>query len=353
MNQNNSNEQQNDNLETENKEMSNFERSIYLIERNLQEITPQDKINLRKIVMERPLVIYWGTAITNPLHVAYLIPMMKIRDFLLAGCEVKILFADIHGFLDNLKATPEQVKKRYLYYEKIIKTVLSQVVDLEKANLKFIRGSEFQLSNEYSYDLLKLSTLTSIRDLKRAGADVVKQSENPMISSLIYPNMQALDEEYLKVDAQFGGVDQRKIFMHAKTFLPKIGYKKRLHLMNPMMPGLNSEKMSSSEDSSKIDFLDSDKIIIKKINKIFCEEANIVTNGILTVFKYLLFKFFEGRKILGCETYSDLEKSFSEMKIHPKDLKIECSKLLIEIVKPIREEMLTCPELVKDAYNRK
>ena len=28
--------------------------------------------------------------------------------------------------------------------------------------------------------------------------------------------MQALDEEYLKVDAQFGGVDQRKIFMYAE-----------------------------------------------------------------------------------------------------------------------------------------
>ena len=29
-------------------------------------------------------------------------------------------------------------------------------------------------------------------------------------------SLQALDEEYLKVDAQFGGVDQRKIFTFAK-----------------------------------------------------------------------------------------------------------------------------------------
>ena len=28
--------------------------------------------------------------------------------------------------------------------------------------------------------------------------------------------LQALDEEYLKVDAQFGGVDQRKIFTFSK-----------------------------------------------------------------------------------------------------------------------------------------
>lgn len=31
---------------------------------------------------------------------------------------------------------------------------------------------------------------------------------------------QALDEEYLKVDAQFGGVDQRKIFTLAEKVTP-------------------------------------------------------------------------------------------------------------------------------------
>ena len=33
---------------------------------------------------------------------------------------------------------------------------------------------------------------------------------------LVFDVLQALDEEYLKVDAQFGGVDQRKIFTFAK-----------------------------------------------------------------------------------------------------------------------------------------
>lgn len=46
--------------------------------------------------------------------------------------------------------------------------------------------------------------------------------------------LQALDEEYLKVDAQFGGIDQRKIFTFAEKYLPQLGYQKRVHLMNPM-----------------------------------------------------------------------------------------------------------------------
>ena len=64
-------------------------------------------------------------------------------------------------------------------------------------------------------------------------------------------SIQALDEEYLGVDAQFGGVDQRKIFMFADKYLPMLGYKKRIHFMNPMIPGLTGDKMSSSEEVGK------------------------------------------------------------------------------------------------------
>ena len=60
------------------------------------------------------------------------------------------------------------------------------------------------------------------------------------------------------MDAQFGGVDQRKIFMFAEKYLPALGYKKRAHLMNPMIPGLTGDKMSSSEP-----------VIIKTLIKLF------------------------------------------------------------------------------------
>ena len=69
---------------------------------------------------------------------------------------------------------------------------------------------------EYTLDVYKLSSLMSEHDAKKAGAEVVKQSSNPLLSGLLYPGLQALDEEYLKCDAQFGGVDQRKIFMLAE-----------------------------------------------------------------------------------------------------------------------------------------
>uniref|UniRef100_A0A1X7SK20 Uncharacterized protein n=1 Tax=Amphimedon queenslandica TaxID=400682 RepID=A0A1X7SK20_AMPQE len=61
-----------------------------------------------------------------------------------------------------------------------------------------------------------MTSVVSQHDAKKAGAEVVKQVKFPLLSGLLYPGLQALDEEYLKVDAQFGGEDQRKIFTFAE-----------------------------------------------------------------------------------------------------------------------------------------
>lgn len=163
--------------------------------------------------------------------------MVKIAHFLQAGCEVKVLLADIHAFLDNLKAPLDLVAHRARYYEEIVKSVLRAIgVPIEK--LIFVKGSDYQLTPAYTMDLFRLSSIVSEHDAKKAGAEVVKQVASPLLSCLIYPLMQALDEEHLGVDAQFGGVDQRKIFTLASENLSKIGFKERAHLMNPMVPGL-------------------------------------------------------------------------------------------------------------------
>ena len=68
----------------------------------LQEVLGEEK--LKEILKEQELKVYWGTATTGKPHVAYFVPMSKITDFLKAGCEVTILFADLHAYLDNMKA---------------------------------------------------------------------------------------------------------------------------------------------------------------------------------------------------------------------------------------------------------
>ena len=58
--------------------------------------------------------------------------------------------------------------------------------------------------------------------------------------------------------------------------------------MNPMVPGLQGTKMSSSDEDSKIDLLDSAAGVKKKLKKAFCEPGNIADNGILSFCKYVI-----------------------------------------------------------------
>lgn len=59
--------------------------------------------------------------------------------------------------------------------------------------------------------------------------------------------------------------------------------------MNPMVPGLTGGKMSSSEEDSKIDLLDSAAQVKKKLKKAFCEPGNVEENGVLAFCKSVLF----------------------------------------------------------------
>ncbi|KIK05915.1 hypothetical protein K443DRAFT_90447, partial [Laccaria amethystina LaAM-08-1] len=81
----------------------------------------------------------------------------------------------------------------------------------------------------------------------------------------------------------------RKIFTFAELYLPRLGYAKRAHLMNTMVPGLaGSGKMSASDPNSKIDFLNFPDIVKKKLRAAFCEEGNVEENGVLAFVGALL-----------------------------------------------------------------
>jgi len=337
------------------------EEKFDLITRGLQEVVGDDE--LKDILKERDINIYWGAAPTGKLHVGHFVPIFKIADFLEAGCKVTILFANMHAYLDNMKSTWALLKKRTEYYELTIREMLTLAgVPLDK--LEFVEGTDFQLNHEYTLDMYKLSALASTRDTKKAGADVVKQLETPKMSGLLYPILQSLDEQYLEADAQFGGVDQRKIFMFAREFLPKIGYKKRIHLMNHLIPGLGkSGKMSSSEPNSKIDFDDSDKIIKKKINKAWSVDGEAEGNGLLAILEFVLCNQLcrESRKFIidrpeqyggkiEFSSFEEVKKAFSAKELSSVDLKQGVADELVKFLAPLRLKLEENKALIDEAY---
>ena len=351
--------------EIESLDLSTAEK-INLITDRLQEIIGLDE--LKAIINMRPLKIYFGTAPTGRIHIGYLVPLLKIVDFLVAGCEVKILFADLHARLDSLKTTPELIELRCTYYERMIKTVLAALhIPLDK--LIFVRGTSFQLTPQYTFDMYKLTTLVSVHDALKAGSRVVKQSEFPKLSGPLYPLLQILDEEYLGVDIQISGIDQKKITTLARDTLPLLGYKKRIELMTPMLTAINAkpktldakeesdidQKMSSSDLNSKIDFLDTKNEIKRKINQAYCLEGDLTFNPLMELMKLVIFPLLKHlgkpnfiinrpEKYGGAITYTNFEQlkiDFAEKKLHPQDLKMGIADCLNNFFEPIRQEFST------------
>ncbi len=328
-----------------------------LITRNLEEVIGGDELK-ELLKTKKEVSVYWGTMPTGSPHVSYLYPLSKVGDFLKAGLRVKILLADLHAALDGVPW--EVLDKRQKYYKALIPEMLKSLgIDVKK--LEFVEGSKIQLEPSYFKDLLKLSTFTNVNDATRAASEVVKLGDNPKLGGIMYPLMQALDEEYLGVDIQFGGTDQRKIFVYAREFLPKIGYKSRIELMNFMLPGLIGQKMSSSVPGSKIDMLDGEEEVNKKINKSVCEEGN-PNNGLMAFLKYVVFviKKDNNEKLkierpekfggnLEYSNYGELEKDFVAKKLHPLDLKKTVAREINNLIEEVRENK-TLQKLYKEAY---
>jgi len=327
-----------------------------LIKRNTQEIVQEDEL-MKLLGEKKNPIVYWGTSVTGKPSIAYLFPLLKLSDFSKAGFKVKILLADLHGALDG---TPWTVlENRYDYYKEAI-TQMLKVLGTDMRKIEFVKGSEFQLKPEYSFDILKLASMNSVRDCKRAAAEVVKFGDNPHLGGLVYPIMQALDEHYLEADVQFGGLDQRKILMFARENLPRIHYHARVEVMNPMIPGLVGKKMSSSDEKSKIDLTDDEKTVIQKINKADCVEGD-PENGVMAFLQYVImviksdmkekFKVTRDKKWGGdleYKNYAEIEKDFVAKKLHPQDLKNAVAE---EINKMLNKVNLTkLQELGEKAY---
>ncbi len=327
-----------------------------LIKRNTQEIVKEDELKDLLGRKKNP-VVYWGTSVTGKPSIAYLFPLLKLNDFVKAGFKVKVLLADLHGALDGTEWSV--LENRYDYYKESI-TQMFKVLGTDLNNVEFVQGSTYQLKPEFMYDVLKMASMNSINDCKRAAAEVVKFGENPHLGGLVYPIMQALDEQYLNVDVQFGGMDQRKILMFARENLPKLGYDARVEVMNPMIPGLIGKKMSSSDSKSKIDLFDDEKTIKEKINKADCVEGN-PENGVMSFLKYVIMvlKQDKGEKFvveraekwggnLEYSDYDEIENDFVKKELHPQDLKIAVAKEISNLLKNVDVKKLN--KLAEKAY---
>jgi len=321
----------------------NITDKINLISRNTVEIVTENELKDLLESTKSPKV-YIGYEPSGEIHLGHLMTINKLLDLKEAGFEVVILLADIHAYL-NEKGTLEEVRKIAEMNMKVFKSL-----GLEDA--KFVLGSEFQLSEKYILDVHRLARITTLKRARRSMDEISRRKENPLVSQMIYPLMQAIDIAHLGVDVALGGIDQRKIHMLARENLPKLGYKAPICIHTPILVGLDGEKMSSSKGNF-ISVTDSEEVINEKIRKAFCPQKQLENNPVIQIAKYHIFPRFSKMIVERDSKYGgDIEyRSFEELasdyesgNLHPADLKrsvaFYLNKLLENARKRFREVVI-------------
>lgn len=333
-----------------------MEAKSELIYRNLAEVIGREALDI-KLAQEMTLTGYIGFAPTGQIHLGYLVPCMKIRDLSLAECQIAVMIADVHAILDERKTPKDLVELRSDYYHKTLEFVLI-TLGADMSRIKFVRGSKFQLTGEYSMNVWDLASHVTITAAKKAGTEVVKQDKNPKLGSVIYPIMQAVDENYVgqvtfhdKINFELGGLDQRKIFCFsydARDETDRISY-----LMNPIISLAKNGKMSASDPNSKLSFTDSDDIIAEKIGVALCSDGD-PNCGLMSLMKCVFFPLYDNITInnIHYNNYQNLEKDFVDGVFANLQLKQTIVELITLIVAPIRDYLVSdqMQLLIQNAY---
>ena len=305
--------------------------------RNTEEIVKLDELRDLLEKKQNPRA-YVGYETSGKVHLGHMLTVNKLLDLQKTGFDVVVLLADLHAYL-NEKGTLEEVREIADHNRDCFMSL-----GLDPQKTEFVYGTDYQLKPDYVLKILQMARNTTLNRARRSMDEVSRNAENPMVSQMIYPLMQAVDIADLKIDLAVGGIDQRKIHMLAREELPRLGFSSPICMHTPLIPGLDGQKMSSSKGNN-IAVDEPAEDIEKKIMDAFCPAKVIENNPVMAIFRYHIFPRLADITIrrpakfggdIVYQNYEQLESDFILGAMHPQDLKKSCASYMIEILAPVR-----------------
>ncbi len=324
------------------------EERFNLLARNTEEIVTVEE--LKHILATNPSPrAYIGFEPSGLVHLGWVLVANKIKDFVDAGFEMIVFFADWHAYInDKLGGDVERIRTCAHYMEDCF-----EALGVPRDKVKFVLASEI-MGIEYWEMVMKVGKVTSLSRIKRAMTIMGRKEDDAELDSskFLYPLMQATDIFRMDIDVAYAGIDQRRAHMLAREAAEKLKWKVPVALHTPLLPGLKgmnrmdpiANKMSKSDPDSGILIHDTPEDIDRKIKKAFCP-PEVEGNPLLAISKYLIFpknpvmiidrpEKFGGR--LEFRSYEELESTYVAGKLHPMDLKSGVARALSEQLAPAR-----------------
>lgn len=340
-----------------------IERRLNLVSRNVEEIVTSSELRTLLETKSNPRA-YWGFECSGFMHIGIgLVTGAKIRDMINAGFEFIIFLADWHSWINNkLGGNMDNIRTCGDYFKDCF-----TALGVPPQRTRYIWASELTGDRAYWEKVIRIGKLSSIHRIWRTLPIMGRSMETADMdtATMIYPCMQAADIFHMDLDVACAGMDQRKAHMLARDVADKIGRKKPICIHTSLLTGLQEpvskdterfdedsemdrkikSKMSKSIAASSILIHDSPDEISSKLRAAYCPAGLTEGNPILEIAKYVVFPEEGGIHIPRADKYGgpvdlksfiQLEKEYSNGKLHPLDLKKGVAESLIRILEPVR-----------------
>lgn len=314
-------------------------------------LTPEE---LRELLgrTERPRA-YIGFEPSGPLTIAHLITARKILDLEAAGCDVTVLLADWHAWInDKLGGDLARIQDAGRLMQATF-----EALGVEQARFRW--ASELVASSDYWARVVRVAKATSLARTRRAMSIMGRAEDEPNLDTakLFYPAMQAADIFELPVDLAYGGLDQRRAHVLAREVAHHYGWSVPCAIHTPILASLRGGarmdpvegtaegKMSKSDPSSAIRLPAEPGEIAERIASAFCPAKVVDGNPVVEFVRYIVFPW-EGRFVLeraprhgGPVTFERPEEfltAWTSGAVHPQDAKAAVAASLERLVAPVR-----------------
>ena len=350
----------------------NHENRVKLVMRNVEEVITKSDLENLLLEKEKPRA-YIGFETSGFLHVGVgLVCGRKLLDFIKAGFETIIFFADWHSWINNkFGGDFDKIKRACEYFIEAFKSL-----GIEGDLVRYITASDLTKQEEYWETVVRVAKSASLKRVLRCLPIMGREMGIEDIESawVYYPAMQVADIFFMELDVAVGGMDQRKAHMLARDAAEKLGYRKPVALHTPLLTGLEgmgskmefdeqpdlaakiSAKMSKSKPDTCVFIHDSPEDIKRKIRKAFCPPQVLDGNPVAEMVSHIIFPYLRKLVLERSEKHGgtivfekeeDFKKAYLKGEIHPLDLKNGVASSLISILEPSRRYFEKTPKAKK------
>ncbi|EMO63666.1 tyrosine--tRNA ligase [Leptospira borgpetersenii serovar Pomona str. 200901868] len=295
-----------------------IQKQIEIIRRGTVDLISEDELK-SKLQKKKALKIKAGFDPTAPdLHLGHFVQLKKLKHFQDLGHEVFFLLGDFTAMIGDPTGKSETRKR--LSKEEVLensKTYQSQVFKvLDPAKTRIVYNSSWCSGMNFE-DVLVLSSKYNVaRMLERDDFNKRYKAGHPIsMIEFLYPLVQGYDSVAMECDVELGGTDQKFNLLVGRDLQREYGKEVQCVLTLPLLVGLDGNKKMSKSLGNYVGITE---VPIDMFGKL------------MSISDDLMWNYFELLTDLPLPEIEVRKNGIVNKELHPKEVKIELAKLIMD-----------------------